>query len=254
MTTQGNSKLHNPHLNGDSFFWKNGPTGILLSHGYTATTAEVRPLAERLHRQGYTVAGPLLPGHGTQPDDLNHTRWQDWVQTGQETLMRLFETCETVWVGGESMGGVLALYLAAHHPQIKGILLYAPALVVNMTWLDQIKLYLGSAFMSQIGRSKLDNPDKWQGYPSLPLKGIIQLLQFQKATLPLLPRIHQPVLIFQGRLDETVAPETGQVILQSITSPVKELHWMEQSHHTIILDIEFEQVLARTLSFLAQNR
>ena len=60
----------NPHLEGDSFFWEGGEVGILLIHGFTATTAEVRPLAEFLHKNGYTVAGPLLPGHYTKPDDL----------------------------------------------------------------------------------------------------------------------------------------------------------------------------------------
>lgn len=250
MTTQGNSNLHNPHLDGDAFFWQNGPTGILLSHGYTATAAEVRPLAEKLHEKGYTIAAPLLPGHGTHPNDLGHVRWQDWAKTGQETLNRLFETCEQVWVGGESMGGMLALYLAANNPKVKGLLLYAPALVVTMTWLDKLKLYLGAPFVSQVGRSKLDNPDKWQGYPALPLKGAIQLLKFQQAARPLLPNIHQPVLVFQGRFDQTVAECAGQVILENVSSPVKELHWMEHSHHTILLDVEFDTVTAKTLAFL----
>lgn len=250
MTTIGNPSLHNPHLDGDAFFWQNGPTGVLLSHGYTATAAEVRPLAEKLREKGYTVAAPLLPGHGTHPDDLNRIRWQDWVKTGQETLNRLFEACEQVWVGGESMGGVLALHLAAKNPRVKAVLLYAPALVVSMNWLDKLKLYLGAPFVSQIGRSKLDNSDKWQGYPTLPLKGVMQLLRFQAATLPLLPKIHQPVLVFQARLDTTVAPQAGQVILNGISSPVKELHWMEKSHHTLLLDVELDDVTAQTLAFL----
>ncbi|MFO7585595.1 MAG: alpha/beta fold hydrolase, partial [Anaerolineales bacterium] len=183
MTTLGNPNLHNPHLDGDSFFLPAGPTGILLSHGYTATAAEVRLLAEKLHEQGYTVAGPLLPGHGTSPQELNRTNWQEWVKDGQELLDRLFETCEQVWVGGESMGGVLALYLAAKNPKVKGLLLYAPAIKLTMTTIDKIKLYLVAPFIEQNPRSGLDNPDKWQGYPAVPLKGVIQLLRFQKATL-----------------------------------------------------------------------
>ena len=44
-----NPALHNPHLEGGPFFWEAGPVGVLLLHGYTATTAEMRPLAKRLH-------------------------------------------------------------------------------------------------------------------------------------------------------------------------------------------------------------
>ena len=59
--------LLNPELEGGSFFWRGGETGVLLLHGLTSTTAEVRPLAKRLLNEGYTVSGILLPGHGTTP-------------------------------------------------------------------------------------------------------------------------------------------------------------------------------------------
>ncbi len=250
MTTLGNRNLHNPHLDGDAFFWQNGPTGIFLSHGYTATAGEVRLLAESLHQKGYTIAAPLLPGHGTHPNDLNRVRWQDWVRAGQKTLDRLFQTCAQVIVGGESMGGVLALYLAASHPQVKAILLYAPAIALTISPFDRFKLRLIAPFISQMQRQKLDCPDTWQGYPTLPLKGVLQLLQFQAATLPWLPKIHQPVQIFQGRLDQTVAAEAGDIILNGVSSNIKEHHWMEKSHHTILLDVELDEVTAKTLTFL----
>ena len=31
--------IHNPHLEGSTFFWEGGPVGVVLSHGYTASTA-----------------------------------------------------------------------------------------------------------------------------------------------------------------------------------------------------------------------
>ncbi len=250
MTTLGNPNLHNPHLDGDAFFWQNGPVGIFLSHGYTATAGEMRPLAEKLREKGYTVAAPLLPGHGTHPDDLNRVRWQDWVKAGQETLDRLLQTCEQVIAGGESMGGVLALHLAAKNPQVKAVLLYAPAIALTTSQFDRFKLYLAAPFVSQTPRKGLDCPNTWQGYPALPLKGVTQLLRFQAATLPLLPKIHQPVQIFQGRLDKTVAANAGEIILNGISSTIKEHHWMEKSHHTILLDVEQDDVTAKTLAFL----
>ncbi len=250
MTTLGNPNLHNPHLNGDSFFGPAGPVGLFLAHGYTATAAEVRLLAEKLHQKGYTIAAPLLPGHGTHPNDLNHVRWQDWVAAGQETLDRLFQTCEQVIVGGESMGGVLALYLAALNSPIRAVLLYAPAIALTLSPFNRLKLHLIAPFLSQIERQKLDCPNTWQGYPALPLKGVIQLLRFQAATLSLLPQIHQPVQIFQGRLDQTVAVDDGKIILGGVSSKIKEHHWLEKSHHTLILDIELDDATAKTLAFI----
>jgi carboxylesterase len=250
MTVQGNPNLHNPHLEGDAFFWPGGPVGVFLSHGYTATAAEVRPLAEKLRAKGYTVTAPLLPGHGTQPRDLNRVRWQEWVEAGAAACQELFKHCERVFVGGESMGGVLALYLASQNPHLAGVLLYAPALRLNLSPLDKAKLYLGAPFLSEVGRNMLDCSEYWQGYPGLPLKGALQLLRFAAATEAQLANIHQPVLVFQGRRDVTVAPEAGEVILNGVRSTLKEHHWMEKTSHAVLLDVERDQVNTLTMQFI----
>ena len=124
--------IFNPQLEGEPFFWEGGPTGVLLIHGYTATTAEVRPLARFLHEHGYTVAGPLLPGHFTRPEDANRHTWHDWVRVAEEAYRKLTARCTRVVVGGESTGALLALYLASEHPEVLAVLTYAPALRLKM--------------------------------------------------------------------------------------------------------------------------
>jgi len=245
-----NPALHNPHLDGEPFLWEAGPVGVLLSHGFTATTAEVRLLAKRLHERGYTVAGPLLAGHGTQPADLNRVRWRDWVDSAEKMYTQLAARCDRVFLGGESTGGLVALYLAGEHPQAAGVLLYAPAIRLTITTMDRLRLYVGSLYMAQAERQSLDVSDKWQGYPGLPLKGVIQLLRFQSALRPRLPLVSQPVLIFQGRNDTTVHPAAGEIILQGVRSTVREHHWMERSSHPILLDAELEAVTDLTLQFM----
>ena len=243
--------LHNPHLEGESFLWEAGSAGVFLSHGYTATTAEVRLFAKKLHEKGYTVAGPLLAGHGTQPADLNRVRWQDWVESGEKVFEKLKSRCEHVILGGESMGGLVALYLAGRHPEVRGVMLYAPAIQLTMSKADRIKLYLGSLFMPFVMRETMDASDKWQGYhPELPTKGIIQLLKFQEAVKAVLPNVTQPILVFQGRKDTTVAAQAGDIILHGVRSTVKEHHWMEGSAHPILIENELDEVAKRSLNFM----
>ena len=126
------SLLRNPHLEGTPFYWEAGSTGVLLCHGFTATTAEVRLLAGSLHVHGYTVAAPLLPGHGTTPQDCNRFTWQDWYASVEQTYLQLVEGCQRVVIGGESTGALLVLYLAAKYPEVAGILCYAPALRLRL--------------------------------------------------------------------------------------------------------------------------
>jgi carboxylesterase len=243
--------LYNPHLEGDAFFWEAGPVGVLLSHGYTATTAEVRLFAKRLHEKGYSVAGPLLAGHGTQPEDLNRVKWQEWVDDGEKSYEQLKSRCENVFVGGESMGALVALALAGRHPEICGVMLYAPAIKLTISTADRIKLYIGSSFMPFARRESMDASDKWQGYdPELPTKGIIELLKFQEATKKNLPKIIQPIIVFQGRNDTTVAVEAGDIILRGVSSAIKEHHWMENSSHPILIDNELDAVTDLSLRFI----
>lgn len=95
-----NKYMVKPHLDGSSFFYSGNKTGFVLVHGFTATTTEVKPLAERLYQQGYTISAPLLPGHDTHPDDLNRVHWQEWYKTVSQAYLELRKTCDQVWLGG----------------------------------------------------------------------------------------------------------------------------------------------------------
>jgi carboxylesterase len=244
------SNIHNPHLPGDAFFWEAGETGLLLIHGFTATTAEVRPLAERLHKQGFTISAPLLPGHYTQPENLNQVKWHDWADEVERAYLELAKEHQPVMVGGESTGALLSLYLGIKYPEIHALLLYAPALRLTLTPFNKLKLFLFAPLISSIPKANLDDNPYWQGYPVNPLKGTLQLLRLQAYLTPRLKQVHQPLLIVQGRKDPTVHPETPDFIYQRVESKFKEKHWMEASAHCVIIDQEMEQVMQITLDFI----
>lgn len=245
-----NEALHNPHLAGDSFFWQAGPTGVLLLHGLTATTAEVRPIAGYLHERDYTVAGPLLPGHGTKPEDLNRVKWIDWVETAVATYHHLLTLCDRVFVGGESTGAVIALYLASRYPDIAGVINYAPAIKLNASPKDYVQLYASAPFIEFVPKGEINANDRWQGYPVNPLRGAMELVSLARETRHRLPLINQPVLVVQGRHDTTIDPAAGQIILEGVSSRVKELVWMANSSHVVAIDQEWEAVAALTLDFM----
>ncbi len=242
--------LHNPHLPGDSFFWAGGPVGVLLSHGWTATTAEVRLLARHLHDKGYTVSGPLLPGHGTSPEAMDRTQWPEWTEAIAAAYHQLAARCDRVFVGGESMGAVLALHLAGEQPEIAGILAYAPALgVPRMT---SLKARLAAPFIRTIPKRTLhyDADGQWQGYKVNSIPSLLQLFQLQRQVQRRLKNIQSPLLIVQGRLDTVIDLRSIGTLYREVGSSLKELHWLEHTGHLVMLDHEIEQVTALTLSFM----
>ncbi len=242
------SMIHNPHLQGETFLWKGGPVGILLSHGYTASTAEVRLLARLLHDQGYTVAGPLLPGHMTSPEDMNRCRWEDWVDAMEIAYQEMAAQCEVVFIGGESMGALIALYVASQHPEIAGLLIYAPALRIARQ--KAILANLLYRFVPYVNKQRIEPANLWQGYTVNPVPALVQMLKLQNEILEKLPTIHQPLLLVQGRLDTDIDLRGIEILYQKIGSDIKDLYWMENSFHAVIMDHEVGQVFKKTQQFI----
>jgi len=241
-----NEYIQNPHLEGDDFFWQGNSTGFLLIHGFTATKAEVRLLAEKLHKDGFTIAGPLLPGHGTHPDDLNRATWQMWLEKVKHTYEELLRATDRIFVIGDSMGALLAIELAVQHPEVAGLMLFAPAIKVKGLW----KAHLLAPFKAYLQKSNNDDGLPWKGYNVYPLKGAVEFHKLQRHTQNQLSKITQPTLVFTGQHDHTIAPDSSQLILDNITSDVKRHIHLEDSPHCILLDHELNLAYQHVKNFI----
>jgi carboxylesterase len=242
--------IRNPHLDGRPFFWPGNETGVLLLHGLTATTAEVRLLAEHLRDAGYTVSAPLLPGHGTTPEELNSVRWRDWAWEAAMAYELIATHCDQVFVGGESTGGALALHLAMQYPEIAGLLCYAPAVKLAMPPHALARLYASAPLVDAIPKRGANQNPNWQGYTVYPLWAVVELVRLGREVRYNLPQVKQPVLVVQGRNDATIDPLCGQIILEGVQSTHKELHWLENSAHVIVLEEELPHIVDLTLAFM----
>lgn len=59
--------------------------GILVFHGFTATTDSVSLLVDALHRTGVLVRAPLLAGHGaSSPEALRGITCTDWLTDAEK--------------------------------------------------------------------------------------------------------------------------------------------------------------------------
>ena len=97
---------------GEPFFMKgDGSSGVLLIHGFTGLPVELFLLGEHLNRAGFHILCPRLAGHGTSEEDLMHTTKDDWFNSVLDGFFILRGLCDEIYVGGNSMGGLLALKL-----------------------------------------------------------------------------------------------------------------------------------------------
>jgi carboxylesterase len=189
--------------------------GILLIHGFTGSVVETRPMGEYLAARGLTVHCPLLPGHGTSPQDLTRIRWQAWTETVEAALCELQASCEKTFVGGLSLGALLTLWLGAQHPEVAGLIAMAPAVRVKNR-LMPLALALRYLFryspLGPIGDEDLSDPqaiDRIWCYDKLPMWGAGEVYRLQVRVKKLMPRIKQPILIYQGSRD-ALTPRSGR--------------------------------------------
>jgi carboxylesterase len=238
--------MKNPQLEGDDFFWKGNSTGFLLIHGFTATTAEIRLIAEKLHADGYTTSGVLLPGHGTRPEELNHTPWQMWLEKVKRSYEALLRECDRVFVIAESMGALLAIDLAAQHQEISGLLLFAPAIKARKLWMTRFI----APFKTYLEKSGKDDGLPWKGYMVYPVKASVEMLKLQQFTRKQLKRVTQPTLIFTGEYDRTITPDAARIVFDGLASKNKRMVHMLHSGHCILLDKELDLAYGDVMDFV----
>src|SRR2546421_5517560 len=119
-----------------------GADACLLLHGLTGAPSEVRPVGEALAQAGFRAVGPLLPGHGTSPEDLYVVSRGEMIQAAESALLSL-GGARRIYLCGLSMGALLAIHLAAKHADLSAIALLAPAIeFAGATW----------AFVNLVGR------------------------------------------------------------------------------------------------------
>jgi carboxylesterase len=242
------------HLDPSAFFLEGGPVGVLLIHGFTGSPPEMRLIGDYLHQRGYTVSGPLLPGHGTTVEDMNRCKWTDWTGHVESALAELQARCETVFVGGLSMGSLLTIYLAAQHHEILGAILYSPAVwpADRLIYLTPVLKYLIQT-KPKSGESDLTDPEadlRLWSYEEHPSAAAHELLNLVRKVRQLLPRVTCPLLIIHSTRDTSIHPESAQRTYDHAGSANKELVTLHDSGHCITVDGEWETVAEKTYEFI----
>ena len=233
---------------------KGNKTGFLFIHGFTGASYEGREMAHWLHdREGLTVSVPLLPGHGSKPEDLKGINWIDWYLHARNKFLELKESCDRIFVCGQSMGGAIALQIASHH-SVSGVITLAGAAFLK-DW--RLKLLPFARYIIPY-QHKSKGPDirnkeikgRVASYHKYPVKSIDQFLALLEHTRGDLPEVIAPALLIHARMDRTVHISNLKYIYDHISSRQKEMIVLEKSYHVISIDIEKEIVFNNILSFI----
>lgn len=237
----------------EPFTFEAGKRAVLLLHGFTGHTADVRMLGRFLEGKGYTCHAPLYKGHGASPEQLVQTGPDDWwqdVKQGYEFLKEMGHN--EIAVVGLSLGGVFSLKLGYTAP-VKGIIpMCAPMYMKSEQEMYKPFLKYSREYKQFEGKSKEQIELEMVDLKKSSLTTLKALQQLVLNVRDEVDMIYTPLFVVQARHDEVINPDSANVIYESAQSNQKELKWYEKSSHVITLSEEKDVLHEDILRFLDQ--
>lgn len=234
--------------------------GVLLIHGFGDTPQTLRPVADHLHGLGYGVMAPLLSGHGRSLREFVQSRADDWIAESRETLDRLQQQYARVAIVGLSMGGAIAVILAADYPKAASLTLLSPYLTMPdfvrrvLRWPRIVGWLL--PYFPGLGERSIRDPraaSESRAYGAMNAKVLAELMAVADRASGLLETLELPVLMIQSRQDNRIREISGARSFAQIGSRNKKMIWISESGHVITVDHERDRVLAEVADWLADT-
>lgn len=258
-----------------SFFFPGDRRGILLIHGLTGTPMEMRLLGLGLQSRGYTVAGMQLAGHCGSVEDLLRTGRADWYRSVQQAADALCQKVDHFFVGGLSMGALLALKLAADRPhEVAGVGVYGATfrhdgwaiprlarLSFALPLLKKLGIGRSRMFMEQppyglkderlrarVSAAMLAGDSGAAGLPGNPWYSLAELFLLSTSVRRALPRVKAPCLIAHASNDDIASLYNAELVRRRVSAPT-ELLLLRDSYHMITIDRERRTLIEQSARF-----
>jgi carboxylesterase len=255
-----------------------GRESVLLIHGLTGTPAEMKPIASRLAKQGFSVMCPALAGHCGSAANLKKSRWQDWYLGISQAFEALKDRHSRVYVAGLSMGALIALLLAKEQGyRIDGLCLLSTSflydgwnmphirrrlllpIVLNtplkyfMHWNEKppygIKCERTRAMVHAVLEKRDSKSSEKVGIFRTSALTLLESNRLISATKKVLPQVNAPTLIIHSTEDDTASLENAHYVAKRISSKKIERFFVDDTYHVLTLEKRRADVANRMAVF-----
>ncbi len=248
----------------------NNNKALLLFHGLTGSPLELKQYAKLIHKEGYDIYCPTLPGHGQYLQEIRSIKWQDCLNFSMNKYMEIKKEYEEVYVGGSCLGAVIALAIAAESSSVSGIVALSTTLFLDGWTIPWYKFLIPLA-LNTVFRYYYSFPEKAPygiknpkvrekmllmmnkstiALEYIPMTTIYELLSFSKYTRNNLEDITAPCFIIHSKLDDISSLKSARLIYKNISSKIKSLCILENSYHMLTMDNDKDLVAKKTIDFL----
>ncbi len=254
-------------LNGDARH------AVILLHGLCGTPLELGAIPKALGRLGYTVSPLEIPGYsGSQPQSAATLSWENWSESVDAEITRLYVDHDTVSICGLSMGATLGLAACAQRSDVLALVALSPMLRYDgwaIDWhlpLIKIAYWLGFRNWSykekdpygirnvemrrRVARAFEKQETTEVGAAVIPARHLNQAIKMMAEVRRSLDQVKSDLLVVHAIDDETTAPRNSEQILQEVRSGTRKAVWLGDCYHIITFDNEREIVTNETVRFI----
>ncbi|KQL40117.1 MULTISPECIES: alpha/beta hydrolase [Bacillaceae] len=233
------------------FTFEGGDRAVLLLHGFTGHSADVRMLGRFLEKQGYTCHAPHYKGHGVPPDELVHTGPEDWWKDVMEAYQFLKDKGhQKIAAVGLSLGGVFALKLGYTVPLNGIVTMCSPMYIKSEEIMYEGVLAYTREFKKREGKSPEQIEVEMEEFKKTPMNTLKALQGLIKEVRENVDTVYAPTFVVQSTVDEMINTDSANIIYNEVQSDQKKLKWYENSTHVITLGQEKDMLHEDVLAFL----
>jgi carboxylesterase len=232
-------------------------TACLLIHGLNGGPHDFEDVAEHLTECGVPCESLLLPGHMVAAHEARHFTWDDWTAAAHAAFDQMAHSFDRVIIVGHSMGGALALRVAARDVRVAGVVTLCAPAELHAGLVPIVGLGRFVVPYLPIVREDISDPGVRRSYRRRKVSQWVSLAPMYTLLRALpelrgeLPYVRCPALILAARNDHVVPVRDGRYIYDRIGSTSKELVILNHSWHVVTRDIERDIVTTRITRFLA---
>jgi carboxylesterase len=184
-------------------------------------------------------------------ESFGKSRASDWITAANDAFIGMRARHDSVSVTGLSMGGALAVLLAAEHPEIPALILIAPYLAMPRPL--RVAAATHRLWGRLVGEVNARSPrsihdpierEKNLAYGAVTGRELHELSRVVRRARKSLTDVRAPTLIIQSREDPRSSPSVAEFALKTLGSAEKKLAWTEGAGHIITVDYGRERVFA----------
>ena len=246
---------------------------VLLVHGWKDHGARYAREAEAFARRGYAVYVADLRGHGRSGGPPVLVTSFDEYLADLDLFLELVRGAEPgrpIFLLGHSLGGAIAaLFVQSRRPEIRGLVLSAPALKPGPS-VSPARVGVTRAFgraLPKLNLLKMRNTDfsrdpavveSMDSDPLIhqdvgPARTSAELLKAMASIRGGADRMDAPMLLLHGSADPLTSPEGSRELHRTAHSADKTLKIYDGAYHDLFHEPEREQVLADVLGWLDER-